>query len=225
MRKGVWQRCREAAIAIAASAFTAGLPSVSLAQGTDDSMYGTHAVVFQPVTRAGDLIGCTFVYRVVQADHAYRKGEAVVAVGNISLNRFGASIVLGLKIKVRDINDPSAKYTRPHFAYLKTESASTAKSRVEAMDSEDDFRLFAIRYDEVAIRLIFEMLESGTVTIGFNRTPTGIDVLMPLDVRVHDAEPIPPQTFRRKRSNDAIAGFLNCYERLLNESVSAEPKK
>lgn len=55
----------------------------------DDSIYGTHAVVFQPVQSAGSLQGCTLVYRAVQADYAYRRGKPIVIVGNIAVHQFG----------------------------------------------------------------------------------------------------------------------------------------
>lgn len=176
----------------------------------DESMYGTHAVVFQPVRAEGKLIGCTLVYRAVQADHAYQQGDPVVIVGNISLNRFGDSMIMGLKVGVKELRDANAEFQRPNFAYLQVDGGSTATSSYKTQDGEGGFRLIAISLDEPARKVLFEMLELGKVTIGFNRKPSGVDVLVPIDLRVFDAEAIPPQTFRRKRSNQAINGFSGC---------------
>jgi hypothetical protein len=67
---------------------------------SDDSIYGTHSVVYEPVN-IGGLEGCILIYRAIHPDHAYRGGKAVVIFGHIGvLHRGGTKPVLALKIKV-----------------------------------------------------------------------------------------------------------------------------
>jgi hypothetical protein len=68
------------------------------------------------------------------------------------------------------------------------------------------------------------MLDTGKVTIGFNRNKDGIDVLVPIDLKVYDAEPVTPQSFRRKRSDEAITQFLGCFQEILDQGISKLPK-
>ena len=68
------------------------------------------------------------------------------------------------------------------------------------------------------------MLDAGKVIIGFNRNKNGIDVLVPIDLKVFDAEPLPPQSFRRKRSDEANTQFLGCFKEILQQGISKLPK-
>lgn len=183
----------------------------------DDSIYGTHAVVFQPIQRSGALTGCSLVYRAVQADRVYQEGEPVIIVGSISVQRFPKNTAVGLKVGLKNFTEP---LTRPYFAYLQTPNATTAKSRHEMLDGEEGFRLIAMGLDDAVMNVLLEMLEVGEVTIGFNRWKDGMDVLVPIDLKVFDAEPLPSQTFRRKRSPDAIKQFLGCFKKFLEQGIS-----
>ena len=188
----------------------------------DASIYGTHSVVFQPVQSGGVLHSCTLVYRAVHADYAYRNGSPIVIVGNIGVHQQDANMILVLKIGVKDV--PNAPFTRPYFGYLQTANATTAKGRSDAHDGDEGFRLIAVGLDDVSIKLIFEMLDAGKVIIGFNRNKNGIDVLVPIDLKVFDAEPLPPQSFRRKRSDEANTQFLGCFKEILQQGISKLPK-
>lgn len=213
-----WQRL---ALAVVIGWLTAQA-SFAIAQD-DASIYGTHSVVFQPVRSSGVLRSCTLVYRAVQADYAYRDGSPIVIVGNIGVHQ-DANMILALKIGVKDLDVPNAPFTRPYFAYLQTANLTTARSRHEALDGDEGFRLIAVDLSEASTKLLFEMLDTGKVTIGFNRNKNGIDVLVPIDLKVFDAEPLPPQSFRRKRSDDAITQFLGCFHEILEQGISKQPK-
>jgi len=92
----------------------------------DDSIYGTHTIQFKPVD-IGGLEGCILVYSAVQADHATRPGKSVVINGHVGiLHTPGKNPIFALKITVRDlVFNPVAM--RPHFAYLRSDSWSTAQ--------------------------------------------------------------------------------------------------
>jgi hypothetical protein len=140
----------------------------------------------------------------VQADYAYRNGSPIVIVGNIGVHQ-EANMVLALKIGVKDLDVPNAPFTRPYFPYL--QPLTTARSRHETLDGDEGFRLIVVGLSEASNKLLLEMLDTGEVTIGFNRNKNNIDVLVPIDLKVFDAEPLPPQSFRRKRSDNAITQF------------------
>lgn len=214
-----WQRLARAVVIGCLSAHA----HFAMAQD-DASIYGTHSVVFQPVQSGGVLHSCTLVYRAVQADYAYRNGSPIVIVGNIGVHQQDANMILVLKIGVKDLDVPNAPFTRPYFGYLQTANATTAKGRSDAHDGDEGFRLIAVGLDDVSIKLIFEMLDAGKVIIGFNRNKNGIDVLVPIDLKVFDAEPLPPQSFRRKRSDEANTQFLGCFKEILQQGISKLPK-
>jgi len=197
--------------------------SAAIAQD-DDSIFGTHGVVFQPGQSSGILHSCTLVYRAAQADYAYRNGSPVMIVGSIGVRQFDAKMILTLKIGVKDIDVPNAPFTRPFFAYLQTLNATTAKSRSETRDGDEGFRLIAIGLNDTTSKLLLEMLGSGKVTIGFNRKKNGLDVLVPIDLNVFDAEYPDSGKVVRKRSNEAITRFLGCYKVLLEQVVSKSSK-
>jgi len=62
------------------------------------------------------------------------------------------------------------------------------------------------------------------VTIGFNREKGGLDVLVPIDLKVFDAEYSDSGKVVRKRSNEAITQFLGCYKELLEQGLSKSSK-
>lgn len=190
----------------------------------DHSMIGTHSVIYQPGQIGGVLQSCTLVFRAVQSDFAYQKGGLTLIVGNIGVQRFGGKLMMNIKIGTREIEVPGSLYTRPFFAYLQTDNATTANCRFESMDGEEGFRLLAISLDPTSSKLLLEMLETGKVTIGFNRIKGGLDVLVPLDLTVYDSDYSESGIVTRKRSNMAITQFLNGYKTILEQTISKSPK-
>ena len=194
----------------------------------DDSIIGTHSVKFQPIQVGGELQGCTLVYMAVQYDSAYLDGSPVVIVGNIGIGQFGANLILTLKVGVKNLvgNGP---IVRPNFAYLQTKSYSTAKVKQQAANGNEGFRLYTYSlFDPTVLNLYKEIMDSGKVTVGFNRKKGGMDVLVPIDLSVSDAESPDGDKVVRKRSNEAVSNFAICSTTLLNqakESLLSEAKK
>lgn len=200
--------------------------AVSLAYAQEDtSIYGTYGVSFQPSQVGGELKGCTLVYRAVQADHAYLRGKPVVIVGNIGVQQFGGSLLLTLKIGVKDLTG-NQDIVRPNFAYLQTKTKSTAKVKQVGSDGDEGYRLFAYSlYDSSVLELFKEMTDSRKVTIGFNRKRDGMDVLVPVDLDVIDAEYPGGDRVVRKRSNATLEKFLDCFSTLVEQAKSSLDKK
>lgn len=201
--------------------------ALSAEASDDDSIFGTHSVVFEPGQSSGILHSCTLVYRAVHPDYAYRNGNPAIIVGSIGVRYFGAKsrMILTLKIGVKDISIPNAPFIRPYFAYLQTPNAATAKSTHKSMNGDEGFRLIAIELNETTTNLVMEMLEANKVTIGFNRKKDGLDVLVPIDLTVFDAEVSDAGKVVRKRSNEATTQFLGCFKKILEQAIQDVPKQ
>lgn len=190
-------------------------PTYALDQN-NESIYGTHSVAFQPGQSNGVLHSCTLIYRATQADYAYREGAPTLIVGNIGVRRFDKKMIMTLKIGAMDMDVQNAVFTRPYFAYLQTPNATTTRSVSKIMDGEKGFRLIAFGLNDTTGKLLLEMLDSGKVTVGFNRKKDGLDVLVPIDLKVFDTEYLSSGKVIRKRSDEAILQFLACYKELLD---------
>lgn len=185
----------------------------------DSSVVGTHWVKFEPIQSGGELQGCSLVYLTVQADRAYLNGEWVAVNGSVQLamikgNRLGFLHKIGLKRVI-----PNSPYERPNFAYLQTQSHSTAKVPQSAGDGEGGYKLFAYAVDVAVLGVLREMMDKGVVTIGYNRKQDGLDVLVPLDLRVADANYNSDGSVTRKRSPEALFAFNSCVADVLGRVV------
>lgn len=188
----------------------------------DDSIYGTVKVTFQPVQSLGETWGCTFVYSAVYPDSVYLKGTPIAIDGNISLLQFGEKLGLQLKIGVKKLAGIGS-IKPPEFAYLKTDNYSTAKAKQVIRDGDAGHRLFDYSmYELSAIGVYNEMLESGKVTIAFNRKKDGMDVLVPVDLRVADSEVLKKKKVKREISDKSLHDFAECAAKL---SYQAEQVK
>jgi len=183
----------------------------------DKSIFGTHSVVFQPGRSGGKLHSSTLVYRAVVADFAYKNGRPSVIVGNIGVSLYKNKIVLTLKIGVKELEGENTPFERPYFAYLQTKNHIVTKSPFEAMDGDSGFRLLSWPFEEPTIKLISEMISTGIVTIGFNRIENGLDVLVPIDLTVFDADYTDDGKVIRKRSSNEVNEFLRHLKLLLDE--------
>ncbi|MGC2049455.1 MAG: hypothetical protein WA635_12700 [Gallionella sp.] len=196
-------------VAAALFASTSGL-----AYAQDDSIYGTVKVTFQPVQTLGETWGCTFVYSAVYPDSVYLKGTPVAIDGNISLLQFGEKLGLQLKIGVKKLAGVGS-IKPPNFAYLKTDNYSTAKAKQVIQDGDAGHRLFDYSlYESSVIGVYNEMLESGKVTIAFNRKQDGMDVLVPVDLRVKDSEVLKKKKVNRDISDKSLHDFAECAAKL-----------
>jgi hypothetical protein len=184
------------------------------AYAQDDSIYGTVKVTFQPVQSLGETWGCTFVYSAVYPDSVYLKGTPVAIDGNISILQFGAKLGLQLKIGVKKLAGVGS-IKPPNFAYLKTDNYSTAKAQQVIGDGDAGHRLFDYSlYESSVVGVYNEMLESGKVTIAFNRKENGMDVLVPVDLRVADSKVLKDKKVNREISEKSLHDFAECAARL-----------
>jgi len=177
----------------------------------DDSVFGTHWVKFQPIQVGGSLQGCELVFLVVTADRVYLNGNPVALNGSISLRGTdNGGLGLALKLGLKDMTRESP-FERPAFAYLQTESVSTARAKQQSFDGDKGYKIFVYSVsDKTVLETLKELMGAGKVSIGYNRKNGGMDVLVPLDLTVVDSEYTPSQKALRKHSPTAALGFSDC---------------
>lgn len=186
----------------------------------DNSAFGTYPIAFQSVQAGGTLKGCSLVYTALVADFAYLRGQPVMVNGNISTFHESGSVVLGFKVGVKEIGE-GKQWTRPHFAYLQTASRSSAKERGVQKDADEGYRLFVYSlYEPKILELLGELVESRRVTLAFNRKEGGLDVLVPLELDVIEANSVGTKV-TRKRSGERVSEFLACFQKLLSEAEAS----
>lgn len=181
------------------------------AQSADDSVFGTHWVRFEPFQVSGELQGCSLVYLAVQADRLYLNGDQVAVNGAIQIRTTpGNRLSLLLKVGLKNLSKNKA-FERPNFSYLQTTSFSTNKVRQQSLDGEQGYKLFV--YDAIestTSKMLMEMMDTGKVTIGYNRKKDGADVLVPLDLYVAESVYTADEKVIRKTSPDGLLKFNEC---------------
>lgn len=194
-----------AAACLSSSAWAAGIADVT----------GTYSVTFQPMTTGGELKGCSLVYNVVMRDYVYQNGAPVLAVGNITYNQTGQHPGLSLKLGLNNVPTSDRAVAPPHYAFIRTKNGTTAGAKFVSYDSDvSGYRVFVYQLTEKSVRVLEDLLEGATPTIGFNRNENGVDATFQIDLAVEDVAEANPGKFLRKRSTAAIDGFASCFGEL-----------
>ena len=187
--------------------------AVTPAQAIDPSIFvGTIDVQFQPMQSAGVKEGCSLVYRAIQQDIAYQQGKLIAISGSIVfISSNEGTPALGLKVATINLLDDHATPKRPYFAYIQTPHGTTAGSKVFQADSPDmpGGKIFTFNLDEDAMKVMGDIHNGSQVTIGFNRTKGGMDVLVPLDLSVIEST-VSDTGYNRRHSDETIDQFSSC---------------
>lgn len=192
---------------------------VSVAQDLS-GLTGTIGIEADTVTRQGHMAGCSLNYRAAVQDFAYRQGALVGVSGSFNLNLIRQenkkSVGALLKVGVKQMLPPGQNEA-PAFAYLASQNGSTAKN-VVAHDISDTpgYRVFAIKVDKDLLGLVDDMLDGEPVTLHYSRTATGLDVKVPLDLRVLDSK-AGPKGIEPIRGDNALNTLRGCFQRLAQE--------
>lgn len=163
------------------------------------------SVSFVPLQSSGVLQGCTLVYATTHIVLVSGELRATVLSGSIGVSRGDRGIVVFLKLGGTDPGRPDSPLQRPHFAYLQTKSATTAKSTPNIADGDEGYRLFAGPLDASAQKVVLEMLTEGKVEIGFNRSAGGLDLIVPLNLKI--------------TATDTPLRFLDCMQEVLRAEI------
>ena len=194
------------------------LNSPDFAYAQDDSIYGTVKVSFLSVQSLGQTWGCTFVYSAIHPDDVYLKGTPVAIDGSISLFQFGEKLGLQLKVGVKKLAG-AGSIKPPNFAFLKSDNYTTEKARQVIRDGEGGYRLFDYSlYEPQVVGVYNEMIETGKVTVAFNRVKDGKDVLVPVDLRVADSEVLKKKKVIRDLSDKSLHDFVACAAKISDQA-------
>jgi hypothetical protein len=188
---------------------------------------GTVSVEFRPIQNQGMLEGCTLVYNITEQDFTYKQGTIISLIGNIAFftNKERNNIALSLKIGTTETFNKKAKGEAPHYAYVQTPHATTAKSKFLSTDSDTvGAKLFIYDLDNEAMAVLRELMDGQPVTIGFNRHEGGMDVLAKLDLHVTDISVSGRGELVRHRSDDSLQNFVTCVSDL-SEQIQAHLSK
>lgn len=191
------------------------LPGYALDQSP---FVGTQQVRFKPIQSQGETKGCTLAFSVIGEDHEYRNGALVLLRGSIGIwsEKQPDDITMVLRIGIADsLGTPNPSLTVPHFAYLQTPHGSTAKSNIGQHDAEVGFRDFYFNHILDDVRRVYNDIVRGEqVTIGFNRKMDGLDVLVPLDLRIAEISRSTNGSIVRHSSDDMLKSFKACFQEL-----------
>jgi len=189
------------------------------------SLEGTVSTTAQRLTVAGQLRGCTVEYRSIIVDQRYRRGGISVVVGSITMlliegqGQAQRQIGIGLKVVVKDATvrrgDPNPQFvdSRPHFAYLETPSGhNNASSSVGSGDTDPPGGIYMMFPLDESFAEVYRAMLQGTIIVAFNRTKGGVDLKVPIDLRVVDLS----ETGQRVRSQQTIEKFAECSKALID---------
>jgi hypothetical protein len=192
-------------------------------------LIGTVEVSFQPLQTAGVRNGCSLVYRAIGPDHAYRRGSLVSLVGNIAylVSKEKNNAVFSLKLGTLDVDMDmkSARREAPYFAYLQTSHGNTAKSKTVGIFSEEQggdqgYRVFVYALDDNVLQVLGDIAKGTNMSIGFNRSQGGLDVLVPIDLRVAKSAIGNAGMVSRHQSDHMLMEFVTCVSDVTKELSS-----
>ncbi|MGA9163289.1 MAG: hypothetical protein WBZ31_02425 [Thiobacillus sp.] len=190
------------------------LSSNSIAASMAD-FAGTYSVRFQPVTSEGKLKGCSLVYTAVMLDYAYQNGAPVMVGGNITYHQNGKQPGLTLKLGLSNPLSDDLKVVPPNYAFIRTKNGTTAGAKFVANESDmSGYKLFVYQLTSKSTQVIGDLLNGENPTIGFNRTPKGVDATFLLDLSVEDVAASNAGKLQGKHSTAATDGFTKCFMEL-----------
>ena len=125
-----------------------------------------------------------------------------------------------IKIGFKDLDSAKSDFSPPNFAYIQTPLGSSVRSNGISQQGDTGYLLYLTPMDEALFATTAEMLNTGKVTVGFNRKKDGLDVLVPLDLRVAESQVDNYGNVSREMSDESIIQFLGCYKKLMERWVA-----
>jgi hypothetical protein len=191
----------------------AALPACVAAQPMDQ---GTYDVYFQQLSAAGKLEGCSLVFTTIVNDTAYLNGAQVILNGSIAYRTFQKpnQLLFTGKLGTKPLLQQSGPWHAPSHFYFSTKSGSTA-GRAKIVDADTPgYRLLIADTDEQTINMFGDMMNSGELTVGFNRTPAGQDIYSAIKLNVSLKKDAGGNA-KTVQSNETPAQFNDCMGRLI----------
>lgn len=182
-------------------------------------LLGTTSVRYVPVTTRGELVACSLEYNASALDTHNKQGQPVVIVGNISVGVSNGKVAGSLKVIVNDFISivPTIKMqpSVPAFIYLQTAGGvNNSKSIVKRFPSDTPGGLVAVfPTDDRFFQIVADMIMKDEIIVVFNRTESGLDVRVPIDISIADTV-VENGVVNTKRAADTGEKFIECLERL-----------
>lgn len=187
-------------------------------------MVGTQVVKAAPMTRQGQLIGCSLEFTAIGRDVVYRQNQPFFMDGSINAMATDKGVIaLTLKVVLRDIVSILPTLRAKPFVvsttYLESKSGkNNAAALFSKTTSDTPGGLFSIFKLDESLDVIQEMLVDDEVTVAFARTTTGLDAKVVLDLTVKNTETGGGDV---KREHDPLntKPFLECFGSLIDKNV------
>lgn len=188
----------------------------------NNPLLGTLETRFRELSHAGNLTGCELSFETIAQDYAYKNGTEIMGIGSISLNfidnKLGVMLKLGTLEVEQFMNENSKKeITAPNYIFLKSKNFNSANQPYVIVESQSiGFKILVLKDYVESLKLIDGIIQQGNFSVGFNSTPNGMDVLLPIDVTVKETI-MNDGSFKRVHSDDTLSNFAMCAATLGNK--------
>ncbi|AMJ61987.1 hypothetical protein AXW83_18275 [Bosea sp. PAMC 26642] len=171
-------------------------------------MEGTTSVSYSPTFSNGKIIGCGIEFNAVVRDWAFRKGEYDKVSGSFGIMTANQNIAPVLKVVVHELDrgDFSLKPVPPKKAYVISGNRSNFDKLVSSYNSDTPGALFSVFQLEPTVKMYADALGSGTLSIRYGKSASGIDAPLRIDLRVVETQ----DSGNRVRSDKPIEEMFGC---------------
>lgn len=171
-----------------------------------------------PLTRGGELAGCSIEFNAFTKDHIYRQGGLVGLAGSISLNLSEESkaipVFVGLKLVIKDYEGEASTPNPPTQIHLVTSDGTVWKGddSKSFLSDTPGGRTQMLLPDDTMVKAFADIGDTSTLTVAFNRRIGGTDIRVPIDLLVTDTE---PQSGKPVRSSATLDVWRRCVLKVL----------
>ena len=187
-----------------------------------ENVSDTYEITFFPISSQGNPSGCYLGYRAIKETNVYENGAVYAVVGNIGIlitnDRKGILGSLKILVNKMEIKNNKTIFTpkKPYFAYLQSQNgANTAKSFIRSSDTDEPGGIISVfNVDENFVKVFGQMTETDKVSIAFNLVKNGVDIVVPLDLKIKDTD----SRGKKIYDDEAVNNFHLCSRPLFKEA-------
>lgn len=176
-----------------------------------NQLSGTISSYHDPLISAGQITGCTFVFEHLASDSKYMGGDFIRSSGSVGLMSGGGdAIALVVKVLAKRVRpDPALSpetFPLGRAYLLGAQNNSNFPALIEAQEAEQAGGVFAIYHLDQSAPLLFEIMETGKITVAVAPPGGGMDILLPIDFTVTATN----DDGSRQTSEAALLEFGSC---------------
>jgi len=171
---------------VSAAMLTAAAPLVANAQQSRTFMTKAY-----PVSRGGQNIACSLEFEAGIADFVYRQGAVSLVAGSLTFYGYRGDEVqpfVGLKLVVKDMDTEGQELTARAPAQISVfgkNGKSLSAGYYGGGDGETPGSTIAsFAFDQSFDSVIASISQDDRLVVAFNRTKGGMDVRIPVDLKV-----------------------------------------